>query len=193
MTTTTNPSAVFSDHTEEKIVPRSLFQRLVFWRVGLFEKKLGVPLDECRYMASISTRAFFKYAKFGSISGYHRALPADAYHVAHLVAAQAEDCGTCVQIGVNFARKQGVAPEILRAVLARRPDQLPAKLADVYRFAESVVTAADDDDLRQRVRGHYGDEALIELGIALAAARTFPVVKRTLGYAKSCSLVKVSV
>jgi hypothetical protein len=98
-----------------------------------------------------------------------------------------------VQIGINFALREGISKEILRAVLDRQPDRLPPKLADVYRFADSVVSGGDDDALRERVRGHYGDEALIELGLGMAVARTFPVVKRTLGYAKSCSLVKIEI
>jgi alkylhydroperoxidase family enzyme len=193
MTTTTQPSSLSSHDGAEKMAPRGLLQRFVFLRLDAFEKKLGVSIDYCRLMANVSMRAFLKYAKLASVAEYRRTLPADAAHIAHLVAVRDEDCGTCVQIGVNLARKDGVSPEILRSVLARRPDQLPPPLADVYRFAESVVTAADDDELRQRVRGHYGDEALVELAIGMAAARTFPIVKRTLGYAKSCSLVPVTV
>jgi hypothetical protein len=66
-------------------------------------------------------------------------------------------------------------------------------LADVYHFAESVVSGGEDETLRERVRQHYGDEALIELGLGMAVARTFPLVKRTIGYAKSCSLMKIEI
>ena len=43
--------------------------------------------------------------------------------------------------------------------------------------------------LRQR----YGDQGLIELALAIASSRTFPVTKRVLGFAVSCSQVEVSV
>jgi hypothetical protein len=66
-------------------------------------------------------------------------------------------------------------------------------LADVYHFAETVVAGGDDETLRQRIREHYGDEALIEMGLAMAVGQTFPVVKRTLGFAKSCSLIRVEI
>jgi alkylhydroperoxidase family enzyme len=166
-------------------------QRLSFRWIDGFEKETGVSADYARWMANISMRVFMKVAKLGKLVQYRRALPADANHVAHLVAARDEDCGTCVQIGVSFALRDGVSKDILQAVLDRQPDRLPPQLADVYRFAESVVTHVDDDALRERVRSHYGDEALIELGLAMAVGRTFPVIKRTLGYAKSCSLVKI--
>jgi alkylhydroperoxidase family enzyme len=191
MATTISPPSSPSVAGDEKIQPRGLVQRFIFRWVDSFEKQSGAPADYCRWMANVSLRAFFKFAKLGKLAQYRRALPADASAVAHLVAALDEDCGTCVQIGVNFSRRDGVSKEILRAVLDRQPDRLPPKLADVYRFAESVVAGADDDALRQRVRNHYGDEALIEMGLAMAVGRTFPVVKRTLGYAKSCALVKI--
>jgi alkylhydroperoxidase family enzyme len=144
-------------------------------------------------MANVSPRAFMKFGKLGKLAQYRRALPADASAIAHLIAARSEDCGPCVQISINLSLGGGVSKDILRAVLDRQPDRLPPKLADVYHFAESVVTGVEDDTLRQRVRDHYGDEALIEMGLAMAVGRTFPVVKRTIGYAKSCSLMKIEI
>jgi alkylhydroperoxidase family enzyme len=192
MTTTVAPPSAAHEANEE-IQPRGLIQRFIFSWIDSFEKQSGVSADYCRWMANVSPRAFSKFGKLGKLAQYRRALPADASAVAHLVAARSEDCGPCVQIGINFALREGISKEILRAVLDRQPDRLPPKLADVYRFADSVVSGGDDDALRERVRGHYGDEALIELGLGMAVARTFPVVKRTLGYAKSCSLVKIEI
>jgi hypothetical protein len=64
----------------------------------------------------------------------------------------------------------------------------------VYRFAEAVVTASPDADaLRPRVAEHFGEEGLVELALAIASSRFFPIVKRTLGYARSCSLVTIEV
>jgi alkylhydroperoxidase family enzyme len=191
MTATVAPPSTSEEQHTQRIRPRGLMQRLSFRWIDGFEKETGVSADYARWMANISMRVFMKVAKLGKLAQYRRALPADANHVAHLVAARDEDCGTCVQIGVSFALRDGVSKDILQAVLDRQPDRLPPQLADVYRFAESVVTHVDDDALRERVRSHYGDEALIELGLAMAVGRTFPVIKRTLGYAKSCSLVKI--
>ena len=47
--------------------------------------------------------------------------------------------------------------------------------------------------MRERVRERYGEEGLVELALGIAAARVFPVVKRALGYATSCALVKVKI
>ena len=60
--------------------------------------------------------------------------------------------------------------------------------------AEAVVKRSGQENaLRERIRQRYGDEGLIELALAIAACRTFPVTKRVLGFAVSCSEVTVRV
>jgi alkylhydroperoxidase family enzyme len=193
MTSTVSPPSASREQGRGGIRPRGLIQKFLFKGIDSFEKQSGVSADYCRWMANVSPRAFLKFAKLGKLAQYRRALPADASAVAHVVAAQSEDCGPCVQIAVNLALRGGVSKDILRAVLDRQPERLPPQLADLYRFAESVVASVEDDTLRQRVRNHYGDEALIEMALALAVGRTFPVVKRTIGYAQSCALTKLEI
>src|SRR5580704_9270147 len=181
MTTTVTPPSATTEQNNG-IRPRGLMQRFIFSWIDSFERQSGVSADYCRWIANVSPRAFMKFGKLGKLAQYRRALPADASAIVHLVAARSEDCGPCVQISINLSLRGGVSKDILRAVLDRQPDRLPPKLADVYHFAESVVAGVEDDTLRQRVRNHYGDEALIEMGLAIAVGRTFPVVKRTIGY-----------
>jgi len=172
-----------------------MLRRLILKQLDAAERKLGgVSLDYLRHVARTSPRAFFKFALFTPLAAHRRRLPPDAYHVARLVATHHEDCGTCVQIEVNLARQNGVAPDVLRAAVKRRPDELPAALADVYRFAEAVVEAGGaEGEWRERVRAHYGEEALVEMALGIASARVFPTTKRALGYATSCALVNVEV
>lgn len=171
-----------------------MIRRFISWRLDSVERMLGVPVDYLRHMLDVSVPAFLKFSKIMPLAQYRHALPADAKCVAGLVATRAEDCGTCVQIGVNLAKHERVPPAIIRAVLDSRVDDLPEPLADVYRFAEAVATNSGDEDLyRERVRQHYGEEGLVELAMAVAVARVFPTTKRALGYAKSCSVVKVQV
>lgn len=157
------------------------------------ERDLGVPLDYARWIARVSLPATMRMAKFTKLLHTGRG-PTTAVHVASLVGSMAEDCGSCVQIGVNLARKAGVSPEILQAVVRRTPEALPEQLADVYRFADAVTAGSpEQDDYRERVRQHFGDEGLVEIALAVALHRVFPTLKRGLGFAKSCSLVPVEV
>jgi alkylhydroperoxidase family enzyme len=171
-----------------------MIRALVLRKLDSVEKELGASVDYLRFMVGVSLRAFFKFARILPLAQYRRVLPVEPHYVAVIVATRDEDCGTCVQIGVNQAKKAGVPVAVIRNVLDRQPDQLPDELADVYRFTESVVTPlGDDDELRERIRKRYGDEGLIELALAMASCRVFPITKRALGYAKSCSLVRVEV
>jgi alkylhydroperoxidase family enzyme len=171
-----------------------MLRRLILGRIAAAEKTLGVPLDYCRFIVRTSLRAFFKFAKFLAVDEYRRVLPPGPCYVARIVAVQHDDCGTCVQIAVNQAKKAGVPAEVVRAVLDGRLDDLPEELRDAYRFAEAVVKASGEEDaIRERIRLRYGDEGLIEMALAITSCRVFPVTKRALGYAVSCSKVAVSV
>jgi hypothetical protein len=158
------------------------------------EKKLGESVDYIRHIADVSPAAFFRFASILPFANSRKVLPKDAWFVAQIVALQHEDCGTCLQIGVNLARKCRVDPALIRAVVAGDCDRMPPDMADVIRFTQSVVTASgDDDSLRETLRQRYGERGLIELSYAIASSRIPPTVKRALGYAKSCSLVPVQV
>ena len=79
-------------------------------------------------------------------------------------------------------------------MLDERPDVLPEDLAEVYRFTSGVVGATGEEDaLRERIRQRYGEDGLVELGLAIASARVFPITKRALGYATACALVDIEV
>lgn len=171
-----------------------MLRALISKKLDAEERRLGVPLDYLRHILRVSLRSFFTFAKIMPISEHRKVLPPEPYYVARMVATRDEDCGTCLQIEVNLARKDGVAEEILRAVLDRAPESLPAGLDDIYRFAEGVVGASGEEDgLRPKIVERWGERGLVELALAIAVARFFPITKRTLGHAKSCRLVEISI
>jgi len=166
---------------------------LINKRLNAAEKKLGVPVDYLRHLANVSLPAFFKFVKFMPLAEYRRNLPVEPYHVARLVAVLKEDCGTCVQIEVNLAKQDGVSADLLQTILDGKVEALPKELANVYRFAEAIVTQTDDIELREAMRQQYGEEGLVELALTIAACRVFPTLKRGMGYATSCSRVRIEV
>ena len=171
-----------------------MLRRFLLSRIAAAEKELGASLDYCRYMIRVSLRASFKFAKFLAVDEYRRVLPPGPCYVARIVAVRDEDCGTCVQIAVNQAKKAGVPATVVQAVLDGQPDRLPDELAEAYRFAEAVVTQSGEEDaLRERIRSRHGDEGLVEMALAIASCRVFPITKRALGYAVSCSAMAVRV
>ncbi len=165
---------------------------LIKRKLNAEEKKLGESVEYIRHIVDVSPGMFFRFASIMPFANSRKVLPRDAWFVASIAALQHEDCGTCLQIGVNLARQSGVDPALIRAVLAGESDELSPELADVLRFTRSVLNASDEDDgLRDTLRQRYGERGLIELSYAIASSRIPPTVKRALGYAKSCSLVPV--
>ena len=158
------------------------------------EKELGVSMDYAVEMYETAPDAFWAFSKIMPAAEHRSKIPPAPYHLARLVATRHADCGSCVQIVVNMAKADGVEPSVLKAALAGKVEELPESLRDVYRFAQAVVTQnGEDEAYRDRLRQVFGAEAVVELALAIAMCQVFPVLKRGLGHAKSCSIVKVDV
>jgi alkylhydroperoxidase family enzyme len=171
-----------------------MIRNLILRKLDKEERTLGESVDYLRHILRTSLPAFFKFALFTPLAQHRRKLPSAPLRVAHMIATQDEDCGSCVQIAVNLARRDGVPAEVIHAVLNGHPEKLTPDLADVYHFTKAIVEASDKEEAyRQRLRDRFGEEGLVELALGIATARVFPITKRALGYATSCSLVKVNI
>jgi len=171
-----------------------MLRYIIHKRLDAAERLLGAPVDYLRFIYDHSRAAFFKFAMFMPLASHRKSLPVAAQAVAGITATRLADCGTCLQIAVNQAKLARVPKEIIHAALHARPQELSDDLADVYHFTEHVVRATGEENtLRERIRSRYGDAALVDLALAIATSQVFPLTKRALGYATSCSLVHVKV
>jgi AhpD family alkylhydroperoxidase len=170
-----------------------MMNTLINKKLDSLEKELGVPIDESRYIAKHHLRALYAFSKVQDFSNLRHVLPAEMYYVAKIAAYRQEDCGSCLQIAVNQARKAGISPVTIQAALDRKVAALSPDAQMIFRFAESQVNREDDPDAREQIIQRFGHQGLIELALALTSARMFPTIKRVLGYAVSCSRVKVAV
>lgn len=163
-------------------------------RLKAQERELGESVEYLQDVLRASLGGFLKFAMFMPLAQHRRKLPIDAYSVARVVALQHEDCGTCLQVALNLARKAGVSTDVLQAALDGEPERLDPKLADVLEFTREVVCASGlEGPYRDRLRQAYGDEGLVELALAIASVRVFPTAKRALGHARSCSVARPNV
>lgn len=171
-----------------------MLRKFVLRRIDRLEADLGVSMDYLRHMAREALPALFRFSGFRRVADYRRKLPVDAVHTARVATMCREDCGGCLQIAVNAAREAGLPRETIRAVIDERFDDLDPGLSQVARYASIVsMPGGDDPALREELRTQYGEEALVELALAIATARVFPTLKRGLGYATSCSATPVEV
>ena len=167
---------------------RWLLTKLLKWG----EKQIGgVSMDYAYHLRDVAPGRLWRFTFIKVVEGGRKFTPADAYHAAGMAAAMVEDCGPCVQIHVNLALKDGVAPDVLRALAARRLDEVPAGVALAFRYGDAASRGAMADEMRDEIRSKWGEQGLIELAFAIATARFYPGLKRALGYAHTCERVVV--
>jgi AhpD family alkylhydroperoxidase len=167
---------------------RWLLTQLLKWG----EKQIGgVSMDYAYHLRDVAPARLWRFSMIKVVEGNRKYTPADAYHAAGMAAAMVEDCGPCVQIHVNLALKDRVAPDVLRALAARQLDKVPAHVALAFKYGEAASRGAMADELRDEIRAKWGEQGLIELAFTIATARFYPGLKRALGYGHVCERVVV--
>ncbi|MEL6771965.1 MAG: carboxymuconolactone decarboxylase family protein [Bacteroidota bacterium] len=169
---------------------RSLIERSIVQH----EHALDVPLDYLRSLADVSSGLFTKFSLTIPAATHRKHAPLDAWHLARIGATRVQDCGTCVQYVVNAALQAGASPEALRAALADDAASLGATEHLALQFGEAVAARSPNaEDLRVRLVEAVGDEAAVEIALAVAMVQVYPILKRGLGQTVACSLVTVEV
>lgn len=147
------------------------------------------------YLEEMLDRApdlFRRFESFSRAARYRRWTPPDAWFAAKLVGVLAEDCGPCTQLVTDMALRAGVPPALVRAVLEGDRSSMNEAVAAAWTFARAACGQSPElDESRERVRELWGEGAVIELSMAVALARVYPVTKRGMGYARACMKVEV--
>ncbi|MDZ4372055.1 MAG: hypothetical protein U1C74_11595 [Phenylobacterium sp.] len=158
-----------------------------------FEAAFGYDASYMRHVLRESPWSLLKFS-LGTRAADRRAAPPEALAAAGLVGTLQEDCGPCVQVGVDIAAADGVDPAILRAVVAGDEAGRGEAAALAYRFARASLARDMEacDPLRDEIVRRWGEPALVAIGLALTAARMYPTLKYALGYGKACSRVTVA-
>ena len=161
------------------------------WLDG-FEKTFHYDASYMRHVLRVDPMSLVKFA-LGTRAPDARAAPAEALVAAGLAGTLAEDCGPCVQVGVDIATAQGVDPAVLRAIIAGDEAAMGETAALGYRFARASLARDLEaaDPLRDEIVRRWGRKALAAIALAIASARVFPTVKYALGHGKACSKVQV--
>ncbi|MFZ3352137.1 MAG: hypothetical protein WA268_14835 [Xanthobacteraceae bacterium] len=161
-------------------------------QVGAFERTWNYDARYMHEMVQADPRAMLTFGKVQGLTKYRKDVPLAAWCAAGIVAVMAEDCGPCTQLSIDMAEREGVDPEILRAVVARDYAAMPYEVALTTRFTEATLRHAPQaDDLREEVVRQFGQRGLISLAFAMVAARSFPTLKYALGHGQACQRVTV--
>jgi hypothetical protein len=170
----------------------SMLKWLMRRQIDAFERSYGYDASYVREILAADTGAFLKLARVNGLGRYRKDIPRDVLYAAKLAGTLAEDCGPCTQLVVAMAEREGVAADVLRAILAGDERALSSEVALGLRFAKAVLShdpAADA--LRAAVVKRWGARALVSLAFAVTAARIYPTVKYALGHGQACRRVVV--
>ena len=166
-----------------------MIRKLVKARLAQEEKKLGEPVDWARYLVDKAIGVFFKYTFAIPLFSQWKYSPAEAISISRLITVQNEDCGSCVQIEINTAKRRNVSPAFIQCVLRKEYDRLDEKYRRVAHFTEAVIHRTGlEKELGDRVKDAFGEKAFLEISLAIATSRFYPTIKRALGYATECKL-----
>lgn len=157
-----------------------------------FEKTFGYDASYMRHVLRVNPFSLFKFS-LGTQAADHRAAPPEALVAAGLYGTLTEDCGPCVQVGVDIATANGVDPKVLRAIVAGDLEAMGETASLGYRFARASLARDLEacDPLRDEIVRRWGDKALVAISLGIVASRMYPTLKYALGYGKTCSRVNV--
>jgi hypothetical protein len=160
--------------------------------ISKFERTWNYDASYLRDVLDADPRALMAFGKVAALSNYRKDAPPAVYCAAGIAGTTAEDCGPCTQLVLDMAQRQGVDPEILRAIVARDFTAMPFEVALAARFAEaSLHHAPEADDLRDEVLRRFGKRGLVSLAFAMTASRLYPTLKYALGHGRACTRLTI--
>ena len=111
--------------------------------------------------------------------------PVEQLAMARLGAAQAEDCGPCVEIAARGAVAIGMARETVNAALAGGLSDGPER--EALEFGRALALNAPElAGVGDAIEAHHCRAVRTELAVAAATARVHPALKRGLGFGGAC-------
>jgi len=170
----------------------SVIKWLMNRKLARFEREWNYDASYLHEMVEADPAAAAAFAKVMALGGYRKDVPPAVQFAAGIAGTMAEDCGPCTQLTIDMAERAGVAPAILRAIVARDFDAMPQEVALGLRFADATLRHAPEADaLRVDIVCRWGKRALISLTFALLAARLYPTTKYALGHGHSCTRLTI--
>lgn len=173
-------------------------QTLILRRIAAFEHQFNYDMGYARQILRASLRSFRAFSGLSTLASQRQGVPLAPWTAAKWVAAQSEDCGPCQQLAIDMASQAGLSSSMLRAITQGDVHAMESDVALVYQWAQAVISVDggehDSDKVsawRQAIIEKWGERGLVSLTLAMAGTRSFPMVKRALGHARSCQILRI--
>jgi hypothetical protein len=170
-----------------------VFKWLIKRQLTAFERDYNYDASYVRDILAADTAAFMAFAKVAGVAKYRKAVPREVLYAAQITGTLAEDCGPCTQLTITMAEREGVAPEILQAIVKGDEKAMPDEIALAVRFTKAVLNHDPSaDEYRTQIVRRWGMRALVSLAFAITGARFFPTIKYALGHGQACRRLTVA-
>ncbi len=161
-------------------------------RIEAFEKTWNYDMSYARRLLAASPAALRSFAAATRLASFRQGLTREAWYAAKLRGTLSEDCGSCTELVVQMALREGLSPQMVSAIVRGATDSLPPAVAAVVRFCDATLAHSNDaGDSRDEVLRHHGELGLATIALTLAASRLYPTVKYALGAGHSCTLLEI--
>jgi hypothetical protein len=167
---------------------------LMLKAVAAMEREFAYDANYLRYLAQHDAAAFRRFGLATLLSFHKRGVPPAAWHAAKITTAKGEDCGPCTQLLVDMALKDGVAGDVIAAILADDARRMGEDAAVGWRLARGVTAKRADMIVPAiaEAKGRWGERGHATLAAAITGARLYPTMKSALGYSTACRQVTVN-
>jgi hypothetical protein len=170
-----------------------MLKRYFHRNIAKLERQFGYDAAYLHEVVDASPAAAFKFFLAQGMAQHADGVPKEALYAAKLAAALSEDCGPCVQLGVNMALADGMPRHKIEAMLRGDIEEAGVDAALGYRYGmaaatNSVNVLAEVEQARLR----FGERGLVTLAFAVASVRVYPTLKRALGHGAACTKIVVS-
>lgn len=165
-------------------------------RLDAFARQFNYDMGYAHQILDTGMKPFRVFSGLFTLAAYReRQLPIAPWIAVKWVAVNSEGCGPCQQLAVNMAQQEGLAPSLIKAITRGDEQAMGPDAALAYRWARAVISpetaaeAHETQQLRQQIKDKWGERGLISLTLAMAGARSFPMIKRALGHNTACQLL----
>lgn len=159
-----------------------------------FQSHFNYDTSYMKEMLTENSKAFETFEAFLPMSTFVDKSPKDVIFVARLTSMKNEDCGACLQLNVDMATEAGVDKEIIQEVIFNEGKNLSSELKMIYDFTLCVGNKETvDAQLYEKMNKTYAKEVIVEIGLAIAATKVFPTLKRVLNDIQSCASIQINV
>lgn len=180
-------------HFTASLNPGAGHGRMLHAFLRRFEAQWNYDASYQHEIINMAPQTVEPFMSFQSLTQYRGGAPTGLLGGAALASVLHEDCGPCAQLVIDMLEAQAMPASDVRALIDRDFAAASDEACLGYRFAEALIARApESEELRQRIADEYGSQACLALAYTMLVTRSYPLLKRALGYAQSCQRLEVA-